>query len=346
MVQTMQKLYCFILFFIAHNCVAFSQNKPVNSQQFFLDDSVINVTITTDIKQLRTQKSKPQWQTADIEMNFADTLDIKEQIRIEPRGIDRKTHCDLAALMVNFKNTTSPLLSPLNKLKLVGSCNTGNTNEIFLLKEFLAYKIYNLLTVMSYRVRLLHVTYNDSRQKIKSFTQYAFLIEDTKKMASRNNCVEIKNKPFANDALNLNQVTFMCIFQYMIGNTDWAIGNYHNIKLIVPKNDTLARPYPVAYDFDFSGLVNAPYAVPDEKVDIKSVTERFYMGNSRTLNELEAILNVYKEKKQSILLAVKNFRFLNDKEKRILVNYIEDFYKTAESKSLIRAAFIDKHYNI
>lgn len=337
----MKKLYL-LFFFILFKGNLFSQNSAVNSQQFFLDDSIIDVTITTDIKQLRTKKNNPVWQPADIVMRFSDTAIISGQIRIEQRGVDRKTHCDLAALMLNFKNKTSPLLSPLDKLKLVGSCNTGNTNEDLLLKEFLVYKIYNLLSVMSFRVRLLHVTYIDSRQKIKSYTQYAFLIESTKDMAARNNCIEMKNKAFANDALNKYQVTFMTIFQYMIGNTDWAIGNYHNIKLMVPKTDTLARPYPVPYDFDFSGLVNAPYAVPDEKADIQNVTQRFYMGFPRTIEELEIVLTAFKEKKESIILEIKNFNLLNDKTQKNILRYIDEFYQITENKKSIRAAFIDK----
>src|SRR4029079_8149799 len=182
------------------------------------------------------------------------------------------------------------------------SCNIGNTNEEFLLKEYLIYKIYNLLSVMSYRVRLLHVTYVDSKQKIKTYSQYGFLIEDTKDMADRNNCKEIQNKHFSTEQTDRHPMTFGSIFQYMIGNTDWAVGNYHNIKLIVPKTDTLARPYPVPYDFDFSGFVNAPYAVPDEKAGIRNVTERFYMGFPRTMDELTLILDVFKVKKESVTL--------------------------------------------
>lgn len=336
----MQKIYC-LLFCLNLSACIFGQHAPVNSQQFFIDDSIINVTLTTDLKQLRSQKNKPKWQPANIVMHFSDTAVISEEIRIEQRGIDRKTHCDLAALMLNFKNKTSPLLSPLNKLKLVGSCNTGNTNEDLLLKEFLVYKIYNLLSVMSFRVRLLHITYIDSKQKMKSYTQYAFLIENVKDMAARSNCVEIENKTFANEALNRYQVTFMSIFQYMIGNTDWAIGNYHNIKLIVPKTDTLARPYPVPYDFDFSGFVNAPYAVPDEKAGIQNVTERFYMGFPRTMDELTLILNVFQEKKESVTLKIKEFSLLSDKAKKNMVRYIEIFYQIISDKKSIRAAFIN-----
>jgi hypothetical protein len=127
----------------------------------------------------------------------------------------------------------------------------------------------------------------------------------------------------------------------MIGNTDWAIGNYHNIKLIVPKSDTLARPYPVPYDFDYCGLVDAPYAVPDENAGIKNVTERFYMGFPRTIDELQLMVNVFKEKKESIILEIKKFPFLSDRTKKSMVRYIEQFYQVTDDKNSIHHTFID-----
>ncbi|HYJ63029.1 MAG TPA: hypothetical protein VEV62_04755, partial [Parafilimonas sp.] len=117
---------------------------------------------------------------------------------------------------------------------------------------------------------------------------------------------------------------------------------YHNIKLMVPKNDTLAKPYPVPYDFDFCGLVNAPYAIPDEKADIQNVTQRFYMGFPRTMEELEMILSAFKEKKESIILEIKNFNLLSDKTEKKVLGYLEEFYQVTDNKNSIRAAFINK----
>src|SRR5436309_1527516 len=151
---------CFLfIVVIASVQFGFAQPAPINRQQFFLGDSVVNVQLTTDIKGLRTGKAKPAWQPAHIVMNFADTLVIDENIQIEPRGSFRKENCDLASLMLNFKTSTSPLLSNLKKLKLAGGCHDNFQSEDLLLREYLTYKIYNMLSPMSFRVRLLHVTY-------------------------------------------------------------------------------------------------------------------------------------------------------------------------------------------
>jgi hypothetical protein len=337
----MRKIYSIILWLLVYHPVSFGQPAPVNSQQFFLDDSVIEVTLTTDIKKLRTEKKLPTWQPANITMRFNDTSVISEQIRIEPRGVTRKTYCDIASLYLNFKNPSSPILSPLKKLKLVGGCRSGAANEELLLREYLVYKIYNLLSVMSFRVRLLHINYKDSKEKVKPYSQYAFLMEDMKDMAERNNCAEKKNKTFATEATNRQQITFVSVFQYMIGNTDWAIPNYHNIKLMVPKNDTLATPYPVPYDFDYAGFVNAPYAVPAEGLDISNVRERSYRGFERSMEELQPILDVFKEKKQTILLTINNFSLLGSNEKKDMTKYIEQFYDIIEHKGSVKSVFID-----
>ena len=263
----MRKCSWVIITFLLHYQVISGQSLPVNRQLFFLDDGVIEVTLTTDIKKLRNDKKELAWLPANIIMQFTDSSVISEQIRIRPRGIYRKNYCDLAALMLNFKSNSSPKLSPLKTLKLVGGCHSGSNDEALLLKEYLVYKIYNFISVMSFRVRLMHVTYKDSKQKAKSYSQYAFLIEDMKDLAERNNCVEIKIKNgFNTEATDRQQINLVSIFQYMIGNTDWSVPVKHNIKLMVPKNDTLARPYPIPYDFDYAGLVNAPYAVPDEQL--------------------------------------------------------------------------------
>src|ERR1700709_1203193 len=156
----MLKKYFLFLIIILNAPTVFSQHAPVNRQQFFLSDSTVEVNLTTDIRRLRNDKTKPVWLPARIVMNFADTLVIDETIHIEPRGSFRKQNCDLASLMLDFNTSTAPLLSKLKKLKLVGGCRNNVSSEELLLREYLIYKIYNILSPMSFRVRLLHVTYN------------------------------------------------------------------------------------------------------------------------------------------------------------------------------------------
>jgi hypothetical protein len=336
----MRKFCCLLFLLILQHHPIYSQPLPLNRQQFFLDDSPIEVTFTTDIRKLRNDKKDPAYIPAHIVMQFADSLIISEDIRVQPRGVYRKKYCDIASLMLNFKNPFSPKLSPLKKIKLVGGCRNGFMYDELLLKEFMVYKIQNFLSNMSFRVRLLHVTYKDSRQKIKSYTQYAFLIEDIKDLAARNNCIEIKRQDMLTEATNREQMTFVNLFQYMIGNTDWSVPKCHNIKLMAPKNDTLAKPYAIAYDFDYCGFVNANYAVPAEELGIESVQQRAYRGFSRSLNELETALEVFNEKKESIMYYINHFELCSTKCRKEMTNYFNEFYDLIANKKNIESTFI------
>jgi hypothetical protein len=334
-----KKLLCIILLLCLQQYSIFSQPAPINRQLFFLDDNTIEVTLTTDIKKLWHDKKKPAYQPANIIMRFSDTSIIGEEIRLKPRGVFRKDNCEMAALMLNFKNPSTKL-SPLKNLKLVGDCKRGSMYEELLLKEYLVYKIQNFLSNMSFHVRLLHITYNDSKQKVKPYTQYAFLMEDMKDLAKRNNCIEIKKKKFYTENTNREQMTFVNLFQYMIGNTDWAVPNYHNIKLMAPKNDTLKRPYTIPYDFDYSGFVNASYAVPDPILGIESVNERLYRGFSRGLDELQAVISIFQEKKESIIYYIDHFDLCSIKCRKEMIAYLDQFYKIVANKKSIESIFI------
>ena len=336
----MKKICCIIFLLILQHSLGFGQASPINRQAFFLDDNTIEVNFTTDIKKLRNDKKAPAYQPATISMKFSDTLTITEDIRVEPRGEYRKRNCDMASLMMNFKNPSSPKLSPLKRLKFVGGCKNGSGYEELLLKEYLVYKIQNFLSPMSFRVRLLHITFNDSKDKVKSFTQYAFLLEDMADLAARNNCVEIKNKKIFTEATNREQMTFVNLFQYMIGNTDWSIPNLHNMKLMVPKTDTLMKPYAIAYDFDYCGLVNADYAVPAEGLGIESVSQRLYRGFPRGYDELQKAIEVFKEKREAIMYYIEHFELCSTKCRKIMARYLDDFYETLDSRKKIESLFI------
>ncbi|MDQ6762403.1 MAG: hypothetical protein M3015_07225 [Bacteroidota bacterium] len=336
----MKKLFCIVFLLILQHNISYCQPAKVNSKLFFLDDIPIEVTITTDIRKIKRDKKNLAWQPAHISMQFSDTSTIAEDIRMQPRGEYRKNNCDMASLMLNFKNPSSPLLSPLKKLKLVGDCKSGANYEEALLKEYLIYKILNFLSPMSFRVRLLHITYKDSEEKVKSFTQYAFLIEDEHSLVERNNCKEVKKTDLYTEETNREQMTFVSLFQYMIGNTDWSVYKCHNIKLMVSKNDTLSRPYAIPYDFDYSGFVNIGYAVPAEELGLESVRQRMYRGFARGYDELQAVIDVFKEKKESIFYYIDHFELCSTRCKKDMTSYLNQFYNIISNNKSVESIFI------
>src|SRR5262245_58468122 len=160
------------------NTLVASAQPPVNKVRFFEEDKVIDLDLVTDLKKLVAQKKLETYQPANVTMHFPDSSVLSEPIRLSARGQFRRTECFVPSIKLDFKNTTSPKLAPLSRLKLVVGCGTRTSEERLVLREFLIYKIYNLLTNMSFRVRLLHINYTDTREKIKPYSQYGFLIED------------------------------------------------------------------------------------------------------------------------------------------------------------------------
>jgi hypothetical protein len=318
----------------------FSQ-KRIDTAEFFMDEHPIEVTLVSDFKTLLAKRVSKEYQPADITMKFPDSTEITEPVRIQTRGEFRMKNCYMPSIMINFKNQNSPKLKPLGKLKLVCGCGTNSDDEQLIIKEYISYKIYNLLTPMSFRVRLLKINYEDTKGKVRKYSQYGFLIESVEDLATRNKCVEVKGTPFNTESTNRQQMTLVAIYQFMIGNTDWAVPNYHNIKLIKPAKGENVLPIVIPYDLDYSGIVDASYAVPPEELGINSVRDRVYRGFPRSMEELDAALEIYKSQKKNIWAVVNNCAWLSNKYKKEMISYLESFYKIIDSKNQVKNNFID-----
>ena len=259
---------------------------------------------------------------------FTDDAVIEMTLTTDIRGLQKQKGND-----VSQEGTV--------KMQLVISCGLKSGDEELLFKEYLIYKIYNILENKSFRVRLLNVNYEDAGGKNKPFTQHAFLIEDDGEMARRNGCKKKDHPPYMTESTDRELMTFVSIFEYFIGNTDWSVPNNHNVKLIFDRKNDAALPFPVAYDFDYCGLVDASYAIPNEVIGTEKVTERVYRGFPRSPEEIQTILNVFKTKKESIYSLINNFTLLSEKARKVMTDYLEDFYTTIENSSRVKAIFID-----
>lgn len=343
----MRSIVFFVLFLsLASGPAALAQGTmqpaKINDVQFFVDETPLDLTIITDVRTLMNKKMKEGMEfPATAKTTLPNGTVVQEPITMEVRGHYRRELCYMPPLKLKFKNASAPVLSPLGSLKLVNVCELTDKDEEYILKEYLAYKIYNLITYKSFRARLVKLSLEDKDGKKKPIQRYAFLLEDVKDMAKRNGCVERKRDVAHTEATNRQQMTRVALFEYMIGNSDWAVPVRHNIKLIVPKEDTNSISFSVPYDFDHSGLVNTNYALPPEQLQIKSVTERSYRGFERTMDELQTELTVFMSQKDSIYNLVKNFELLPAATRREMINFLDGFYNTVNKPSAIKAEFIN-----
>lgn len=338
----MKQVFSFLLFITAVYYLPVSAQK-VDKVKFFEEESTINATLEMDLKDLLAKKAKERFLPATFSYTMKDGTTVTEKIEASARGNFRRETCFMPGLKLNFRKDTNSSLSKFKELKLVNGCSPGEGPGQLVVKEFLAYKIYNLLTDMSLRVRFMNISFKDLSGKRKPYTQYGFLIEDIDDMAKRNNMIEIEGTQYNTEQTNRDQMTIVTLFEYLIANTDWSVPAYHNIKLIGPKDDKSVRPYVVAFDFDICGFVDPPYATIDEQLQdqISSVRERLNRGFPRTMEELKIAVKLFNDKKENIIGLIKNNEYLSSKEKSSCVSYVEDFYKTINSDRELQRIFVD-----
>jgi hypothetical protein len=331
-----------LLFCAAAFQMAKAQTSRIDRVAFFKDTSVIKLTLVANMNRVLVNHKKNGYNIkASLLTTLADGSPVNEPVVLDVRGHYRMENCYIPPIRLKFNNSEHSVFSTWKPLKLVSECKLSRENEQYILKEYLAYKMYNLLTDMSFRVRLMNLTFQDSAGKRKPITEYAFLLEDIKDLAKRNDCVEWKGAKRNTEGTHRKQMTLVAIFEYMIGNTDWAVSVNHNIKLIIPVKDTTGRPYAVPYDFDYSGLVNTDYAVPDERLEIDNVRQRLYRGYPRSMGELEEILNLFNQQKANIYALVNHFDLLTKSSKDEIIQYLDDFYATLSRPNEVKSIFID-----
>lgn len=318
-----------------------SAQEQIDSVKFFQDESIIKVTLETDLKDLLGKKQSDRFIPADITMAFEDGTTISEQIRVSVRGNFRKETCYMPGLKLKFHNPTSPRLYKLDELKMVCGCSQGSANEQLVLREFMVYKMYNLFTDLSLRVRLMQVTYKDKSGRRKPYTQYAFFIEDIDEMAKRNGMKEVEGTLYLTERTDRQQMTTVALFQYMIGNTDWSVPNYHNVKLIGSKENPNELPYVVPYDFDICGFVDPPYATVDDQLAIANVRERLYRGFARSMDEIQNSINAFNARKDQLFVMIRTFDLLDARSKNWCADFINSFFEIVSNPRVVQATFVE-----
>ncbi len=309
----------------------------------FNDQSLLKVTLETDFKNLIRGRKNPEYQPATFRMMLNDTVMVTREIKIKPRGHSRRRVCYIPPLKLNFPKKKAFLkqLQSFDKIKLVLACKSSESYEQYLLAEYYIYKIYNMISEYSLRVRLLELNYIDTSGKLKPMKKYSFIIEDIDQMAARHNAVRIDTSVY--DPLTyLPTLADVYLFQYMIGNTDWSIPGLHNIYLIKSKDINFPKPIVVPYDFDYAGIVNATYAVPDPQLEIETVRERVYRGRCIDAELLRNSARKFKERKSLVLGLYENDKYLNKGFKKSTISYLKDFYSIIENDKVFEREILDK----
>ncbi len=314
-----------------HQFELFSESLTPETHEIFASETPLQLKITGDLKSLFSDRSdNPVYYPITISNLSLDSTSQSFKLKAKTRGHSRLhlVGCKYPPILFNFSKRNTPSNSIFfgqDKLKLVVPCK----QEQFVIKEYLAYKIYNLITEFSYKVRLVKLEFEDNRSQ-KSESVIGFLLEDYHKMAARNQAKVYKRKGLSGHSMHKDLYLGMTVFQYMIGNTDWSIEYLHNVRLLVARPHKL--PIPVPYDFDHSGLVSAPYAYPAMELQLKTVRDRRYRGYCMNdQSELDAIINKMVALRPAINQMINRIDLLTARSQKQLLDYISEFYKIIEN---------------
>lgn len=335
------------LIWLSGNTVAQSPDVAASNSGFglFEDEAPLEMTLQFDLSTYLRTKPKEEYMKGKITFHPGSADSMTRDIRLRTRGIFRNAECYYAPLELNFKNADFGFsdLDSIRKIKLVLPCKNDSESEKNILIEYLTYKMFSALTDTSFRVRLLRVNYIDSENKKKPYTQFGFFIEPTQMLAGRTNSVEIESRALNQKTIYSRMIDRIAIFNYMIGNFDWAVPNQHNIKTFKPlvfvESVYLATAVP--YDFDFTGLVDAEYAVPDDQITgTTSIRERIFLGVCRDREVYQKDLEEFLEKKDEFYRMINEFPYLNARQKKNMIYYLDTFYEMCTGKQKILNVFL------
>jgi hypothetical protein len=308
-------------------------------QDLFETKEPLNLTLKFSVKELQKTKWKETYLPGVMTCHVSDNFHVTHNVRIKARGEIRKTICIAPMFVVNIRHAgiEAEDLAEVIKLKVVHRCKSSNMYRSYVLREYMVYQIWNLLSPYSFNTRLVRLKIIDTGRKNKESENWAFIIEPETMMAERNNCMPIKNDRLSLKTVNKEWIDKAAFFSYMVAQADYSVTGRHNLKIVTPKEYGTTGLITVPYDFDYTGLVNAEYAIPgdDHYLGIESVRERYYIGacrNEEVYQETMAWLESYRDEIKDLILS---FEYMEESDRQDMVDYIESYYKQTGNKSFI-----------
>ena len=305
------------------------------AKPLFASTDVIHITIQGPISSLgqvpeKEEKSFPGALT--VQGAHPETLAVS----LSPRGITRRMNevCSFKPIRVEFpaKPGAASLFKGQKRLKLVTHCRASENFQQYMLLEYAAYRMYNQLTPVSFNVRLASIDYVDPAGK-PIVSRLGFFLEDLDDVAERNDLVELKTRErVLLSRLNAPAAGRMVMFEDFIGNLDWALTAgpagtdcCHNSRLLGAKGAT-GGLITVPYDFDFSGMVDAPYAKPPDAVPVASVRVRRYRGYCRHNAEAQAAIADLVARRASLMAVLNEVPQLEERTRAKATKYLSGFF--------------------
>jgi len=332
MLQLIKKIFSLALLWVA---------VQANASPLFDDNAVIDVELTGPIGSLTKNKDDRTEQLFVLKANG-----VEQDVQIRVRGKSRLRLCKFPPLRFNFSesDTEQTVFAGQNKLKLVTHCRSNDAAQVDALQEYAVYRIFNIISDVGYRVRLLRITYRDTdeRRKDNLIERYGFLMESQSELAARVGGQPVNVTGISLRSLDEDHTAAVYIFQYLIGNTDWSFVMADEDDVCCHNGDILdidSKRYYVPYDFDLVGLVNSKYAYPDPSLPIRKVTQRYYLGFCTSRDTLQSALGIIKSHKEEILGVLSDIPGLPEKDRKRSIDYLDQFFTRADDEEKMLKSF-------
>lgn len=274
-------------------------------------------------------------------------------ISLTLRGSNRRKAetCDFPPLRVTF---TSPpatsLFAHQHSLKLVTHCQSSASFQQYVLLEYAAYRMFNVISPESFRVRLANIDYvNVDGRPITS--RVGFFIEDLKDLAKRNGMKPVRGPERipVEDLSPLGAARY-ALFQHMISNHDWAMragppGKHccHNAQLIGSLAPGMSIPIP--YDFDQAGFVDTPYAVPPDVLRISNVKQRVYRGYCLHNPQVVTAARQFRDARPQLIAAITSTPGLEARTQQRAIGFLDGFFADIASDQAVDSRLIKRCVN-
>src|SRR5687768_3713046 len=294
-------------------------------------DPAFDLFLTTDWKELHKKKEEKAYMPAHLSFVSKSGDSISIELKVRTRGNKRLDICSFPPLKLKIEKTTLEqyALKPHNELSVVSNCHKSELYSQLVLREYLAYKLYQEISPFSYRTQLVHIHCLNPDGTPFQDPSTGFIIEDIEELADRLNAKRVDVPVISRNGVDRKSLLRVALFQYMIGNTDWFIKNRHNLEFIgVPDIPFLVT---VPYDFDYSGLVGAPYAAHHESLKTASILTRYYQGKCEPKEDVESILKEFLTKKEIILKIAREVPGIDKQSQKYVVDYLSDFFDIIEN---------------
>lgn len=294
----------------------------------FETNEVLHITLSGKLRPLLNNRvEEPVSYALTLSYTRPDSSICAIPVNVRTRGHFRRLqgNCNFPPLMIQFAKEGSPansIFRDQQKLKLVMPC----VGDKYVIREWLVYQLYNLVTPRSFRARLVSVTLKDDKSKKPDASFYGILLEEVAQMAARNSMIEVERQ-LGPQQTQREDFLMMATFEYLIGNTDWSVQYLQNIKLIAV--DSTATPIAVPYDFDHAGIVDAPYAHPAEELQMRSIRQRRYRGYCiQNMTSFERVVARFNLLKNDIYSVYSGCSLLDEKYVKSTLTYLDAFYTT------------------